>query len=232
MSHISRSCETTCSLTHPLAASPLRHSGSRFCRTFPVTGPTLHNRPLRFRPRPAFARPVCSSFSTQWTGIKLLLVSFVLLAAFSPRATASAVLDRRRAVAGEGDVASEPRPVDENPLGSGPRTDESPEYNGSASVMAATHVGFESAKVKRQSGGTPSSGVMSDPNAPTNTQLPTPFDTNLGNNFTSSSCPLFFSSFLNDPQLKSCHPISLLLTVRSTPASPSPFSSKTRPAES
>ncbi|OAP63937.1 hypothetical protein AYL99_03164 [Fonsecaea erecta] len=43
------------------------------------------------------------------------------------------------------------------------------------------------------------------------TPLPTPFDTSLGSNFTSSSCPEFFSSFLNNSTFQSCVPISLLL---------------------
>ncbi|KAH8700657.1 hypothetical protein BGW36DRAFT_293137 [Talaromyces proteolyticus] len=40
--------------------------------------------------------------------------------------------------------------------------------------------------------------------------FPTAFDT-LGNNFTSSSCPNFFETFLNDTAYQSCHAISPLL---------------------
>jgi len=43
--------------------------------------------------------------------------------------------------------------------------------------------------------------------------LPSPFDTSLGNNFTSSSCPAFFNSFLGNSTFKSCLPFSLLLQV-------------------
>ena len=43
------------------------------------------------------------------------------------------------------------------------------------------------------------------------TPLPTPFDTSLGSNFTSTSCPSFFSSFLTNSTFHSCVPISLLL---------------------
>ncbi len=43
------------------------------------------------------------------------------------------------------------------------------------------------------------------------TPLPTPFDTSLGSNFTSPSCPQFFSTFLGNSTFQSCVPISLLL---------------------
>ncbi|KAI5265636.1 hypothetical protein E4T47_08481 [Aureobasidium subglaciale] len=41
--------------------------------------------------------------------------------------------------------------------------------------------------------------------------LPRPFDTGLGNNFTTSSCPAFFKDFLDDDTFNSCVPLSLLL---------------------
>ncbi|KAF2837876.1 hypothetical protein M501DRAFT_936794 [Patellaria atrata CBS 101060] len=45
----------------------------------------------------------------------------------------------------------------------------------------------------------------------TDTALPSPFDTNLGNNFTSPACPAFFNDFLKNSTFKSCLPISVLL---------------------
>lgn len=45
----------------------------------------------------------------------------------------------------------------------------------------------------------------------TSTELPTPFDTSLGSNFTDSACPAYFSKFLADPTFVSCLPMSLLL---------------------
>ena len=45
------------------------------------------------------------------------------------------------------------------------------------------------------------------------TPFPKPFDGGLGNNFTSSNCPLFFNNFLNDPNFQACHAVSLLLVV-------------------
>lgn len=45
----------------------------------------------------------------------------------------------------------------------------------------------------------------------TTTVLPQPFDTTLGNNFTSNGCPKFFVSFLSDATFQSCYPFSLLL---------------------
>lgn len=43
--------------------------------------------------------------------------------------------------------------------------------------------------------------------------LPTPFDTSLGNNFTAPSCPAFFQSFLSNSTFQDCLPFSLLLQV-------------------
>lgn len=48
--------------------------------------------------------------------------------------------------------------------------------------------------------------------------LPSPFDHSLGNNFTSSTCPSFFSTFLSDPDFENCRPLSLLLGVSDRPA--------------
>jgi len=43
--------------------------------------------------------------------------------------------------------------------------------------------------------------------------LPRPFDSSLGNNFTSESCPAFFHDFLGDQNFQRCLPLSLLLQV-------------------
>ena len=43
------------------------------------------------------------------------------------------------------------------------------------------------------------------------TPVPVPFDTSLGSNFTSQSCPDFFNTFLANSTFQSCSPISLLL---------------------
>lgn len=43
--------------------------------------------------------------------------------------------------------------------------------------------------------------------------LPRPFDSSLGNNFTSTTCPSFFNHFLNNQTFKDCLPLSLLLQV-------------------
>ncbi|TKA53928.1 hypothetical protein B0A55_12302, partial [Friedmanniomyces simplex] len=41
--------------------------------------------------------------------------------------------------------------------------------------------------------------------------LPSPFDSTLGNNFTSPTCPAFFQSFLTNETFQQCLPLSLLL---------------------
>ncbi|KAF2719146.1 hypothetical protein K431DRAFT_191664, partial [Polychaeton citri CBS 116435] len=47
--------------------------------------------------------------------------------------------------------------------------------------------------------------------APTQSPLPRPFDSSLGNNFTSPACPAFFNDFLSNPSFQACLPFSLLL---------------------
>ncbi|KAI9844380.1 MAG: hypothetical protein M1838_002204 [Thelocarpon superellum] len=57
---------------------------------------------------------------------------------------------------------------------------------------------------------TSSSGLATQP-APTGGPLPSAFDTSLGSNFTTSACPNFFNSFLQNSTFKACLPLSLLL---------------------
>jgi len=47
--------------------------------------------------------------------------------------------------------------------------------------------------------------------------IPQPFDQSIGENFTSTTCPTFFDTFLNDTQFQECYPVSLLLQVSLTP---------------
>lgn len=56
---------------------------------------------------------------------------------------------------------------------------------------------------------TPTQG--STPSLDTKTDLPIPFDTSLGSNFTDPACPQYFSKFLADSTFLSCLPVSLLL---------------------
>ena len=59
---------------------------------------------------------------------------------------------------------------------------------------------------------TSSSGTAASSSTTSNpTALPQPFDTTLGNNFTSPSCPAFFNNFLNNASFTACLPLSLLL---------------------
>ena len=45
------------------------------------------------------------------------------------------------------------------------------------------------------------------------TSLPQVFDSNIANNFTSSTCPTFFQNLVSDAEFQECYPLSLLLTV-------------------
>jgi len=48
------------------------------------------------------------------------------------------------------------------------------------------------------------------------TSLPQVFDSNIANNFTSSTCPTFFQTLVSDAEFQECYPLSLLLTVSSS----------------
>lgn len=65
-----------------------------------------------------------------------------------------------------------------------------------------------------------SGGVSSAASSTDQVPLPSPFDSTLGNNFTSPSCPEFFDSFLNNATFQQCHPFSMLLQVRMRSRSP------------
>lgn len=56
---------------------------------------------------------------------------------------------------------------------------------------------------------TSSSGIV----AASPTALPQVFDSNIGNNFTSQTCPTFFESLMTDDNFQECYPLSLLITV-------------------
>ncbi|GAA6022252.1 hypothetical protein JCM11491_001682 [Sporobolomyces phaffii] len=73
------------------------------------------------------------------------------------------------------------------------------------------------------SASTTSASASSTSSSPTSTstavpagyELPRPFDSTLGTNFTSTACPSFFATFLADPEFISCAPFSLLLGTSS-----------------
>lgn len=58
------------------------------------------------------------------------------------------------------------------------------------------------------------SGTISTATPTSQNPLPSPFDSSLGNNFTASSCPTFFQTFLGNEAFNKCLPLSLLLQVR------------------
>lgn len=58
------------------------------------------------------------------------------------------------------------------------------------------------------------SGAIATATGTSDEKLPRPFDSSLGNNFTSQACPDFFDSFLSNQTFQDCLPLSLLLQVR------------------
>jgi hypothetical protein len=67
--------------------------------------------------------------------------------------------------------------------------------------------------LKRAERSTSTSSSASSASTASSDALPIPFDTALGNNFTTSSCPAFFKNFLSDDAFNECVPLSLLLQV-------------------
>jgi hypothetical protein len=55
--------------------------------------------------------------------------------------------------------------------------------------------------------------IPTDSGIPNSDSLPAPFDSGIGTNYTTSSCPNFLKSFLSNASFKSCLPFSLLLQV-------------------
>ncbi|OJD35356.1 c6 zinc finger domain containing protein [Diplodia corticola] len=66
----------------------------------------------------------------------------------------------------------------------------------------------------RTSGSASATALVVDTGS-TATSIPQPFDTSLGSNFTSSNCPNFFNSFLENSTFVDCVPLSLLLQTSS-----------------
>ncbi|OCT48677.1 hypothetical protein CLCR_04938 [Cladophialophora carrionii] len=84
----------------------------------------------------------------------------------------------------------------------------SPEPTSTSSDPSASIIATET----KTSDSTPSVSTSTSPSVTViTTPLPTPFDTSLGSNFTSSSCPQFFSTFLSNATFQACVPVSLLL---------------------
>ncbi|KAG9557779.1 hypothetical protein KCU79_g9336, partial [Aureobasidium melanogenum] len=65
--------------------------------------------------------------------------------------------------------------------------------------------------LKRARRSTSTSSSASSASTASSDALPIPFDTALGNNFTTSSCPAFFKNFLSNDAFNECVPLSLLL---------------------
>ncbi|ETI26443.1 hypothetical protein G647_03220 [Cladophialophora carrionii CBS 160.54] len=84
----------------------------------------------------------------------------------------------------------------------------SPEPTSTSSAPSASIITTET----KTSDSTPSVSISTSPSVTViTTPLPTPFDTSLGSNFTSPSCPQFFSTFLSNATFQACVPVSLLL---------------------
>ncbi|WPG97944.1 Hypothetical protein R9X50_00072700 [Acrodontium crateriforme] len=84
-----------------------------------------------------------------------------------------------------------------------------------SSSVLSTSTALSTSAITTTSSTSSGSGLTTATSSSTNS-LPTPFDTSLGNNFTASSCPQFFHTFLSNTIFQSCLPLSLLLETSSS----------------
>ncbi|KAH0559223.1 hypothetical protein GP486_004264 [Trichoglossum hirsutum] len=61
------------------------------------------------------------------------------------------------------------------------------------------------------SSSTASSSIVTDPGSSGGGDLPVPFDSGVGSNYTTTSCPIFLKSVLTNTGFRACLPFSLLL---------------------
>lgn len=81
-----------------------------------------------------------------------------------------------------------------------------------SSETASGTAAVSSAVASASSAAATSTGIATAPGSGKST-LPQPFDTSLGNNFTSTACPSYFTKFLADATFQTCYPFSLLIQV-------------------
>lgn len=81
-----------------------------------------------------------------------------------------------------------------------------------SSETASGTAAVSSAVASASSAGATATGIATAPGSGKST-LPQPFDTSLGNNFTSTACPSYFNKFLADSTFQTCYPFSLLIQV-------------------
>lgn len=84
---------------------------------------------------------------------------------------------------------------------------------------STSYAPIQASTVTLLSTGPPTAIATAEPNA-SPTILPQVFDSNIGNNFTSTSCPTFFEKLIADSNFQECYPLSLLLTVSHLPNQP------------
>jgi hypothetical protein len=87
-------------------------------------------------------------------------------------------------------------------------TSKDSEESSKQSTLASTHKASSTL-----SSGASKTSIATDPTTTFSTTLPTVFDSTIGSNFTESSCPTFFQTFLANSTFVSCLPLSLLLQV-------------------
>ena len=81
-----------------------------------------------------------------------------------------------------------------------------------SSTSSTSYAPIQASTVTLLSTGNPAAIATAQPN-PSPTALPQVFDSNIGNNFTSTTCPTFFEKLDTNSEFHECYPLSLLLTV-------------------
>jgi len=90
---------------------------------------------------------------------------------------------------------------------------ESPLFRPMERRDSTSYAPIQASTVTLLSTGHPTTITTAEPNA-SPTILPQVFDSNIGNNFTSTTCPTFFVKLIANSDFQECYPLSLLLTVR------------------
>ncbi len=82
---------------------------------------------------------------------------------------------------------------------------------GDSSTSSISYAPIQASTVTLLSTGNPT--TIATQSNPSPSALPQVYDSNIGNNFTSTTCPTFFEKLDTNSEFQECYPLSLLLTV-------------------
>ena len=213
-SYVSNS-ETQADVSQQEAAPRRRHCGNAATPTIMSrsTRPLPGRRKSKTSQRSPAIGAVRSLRFTKWlssnAGLFLLTVwCFITLCGpvvADPRRPSLDKLARRNGLLV--DLSDHPEPALFRPM---ERRDSGDDGSASSSTSYAP---IQASMATTLSTGSPTAALTTAPPNASPTVLPQVFDSNIGNNFTSTTCPTFFNKLVTDADFQQCYPLSLLLTV-------------------